>query len=407
MTGAPAELVALAALVLALVGAVSRPRGLPELVFAVPGLAAVLLTGVEPGSAAGNALRRLGPTVAFLALILVFGHLCAEAGVFDYLGAVAARACRGNPVGLLAIVVAFAAAVTTVLTLDATVVLLTPVVLRTARRLQVPARPHSYACLELANAGSLLLPVSNLTNLLAFTATGLSFGAFSRSMALPWALACGLEFAALWFFFRADLRAEATPEREDVATPGYALAVLGVTVAGFVLASSFGVAAAWAAGGGVVLLLAPRVRSTSLVGLVRSANLGFCAFVLALGVIVDGVTRHGLGSALGHVLPDGTSLPALLALAFLAALAANLVNNLPATLLFVPLVAGHPAAVLAVLLGVNIGPNATYGGSLATLLWRRLLPADERPKAREFHLYGALTVPVVLAVCTVGLWVAS
>ncbi len=68
-------------------------------------------------------------------------------------------------------------------------------------------------------------------------------------------------------------------------------------------------------------------------------------------------------------------------------------NNLPATLALVPLVASSPALVLAVLVGVNVGPNLTYGGSLATLLWRRLLPAAERPRAVEFHLLGALTVP--------------
>jgi arsenical pump membrane protein len=407
VTGIPAELITLGALLLALTGAVLRPRGLPEIVFAVPGLAAVLATGSEPLHDARSALGRLLPTVAFLALILVFGHLCAEAGVFDYLGAVASRACRGNPVGLLAIVVAFAAAVTTVLTLDATVVLLTPVVLRTTQRLQVPATPHTYACLELANAGSLLLPVSNLTNLLAFTATGLSFGSFARSMALPWVIACTLEFLALWSFFRRDLRAQVTEGREALRTPRYALTVLALTVLGFVLASTFGLAAAWAALAGVALLALPRARPRDLPKLVREANVGFCAFVLALGIIVDAVTRHGLGSALRHVLPSGTSLPELLALAFLAAVAASLVNNLPATLLFVPLVAGHPTAVLAVLLGVNIGPNATYGGSLATLLWRRILPVDERPRTRQFHLYGLLTVPVVLASCTLGLWAVS
>jgi arsenical pump membrane protein len=192
-----------------------------------------------------------------------------------------------------------------------------------------------------------------------------------------------------------------------VKPPRYGLAVLAITVVGFVLTSSFGVAAAWAALGGVLLLAAPRFRVHDVPKLIGEANLGFCAFVLALGVIVDGVTRHGLGSALRHVLPDGTTLLSLLALAFLAALAANLVNNLPATLLFVPLVAGHPVAVLAVLLGVNIGPNATYGGSLATLLWRRLLPAPEKPRAVQFHLYGLITVPVILTACTVGLWAVS
>ena len=91
----------------------------------------------------------------------------------------------------------------------------------------------------------------------------------------------------------------------------------------------------------------------------------------------------------------------------MAAIAANVVNNIPATLLFVPLVAAHPVAVLAVLLGVNIGPNATYGGSLATLLWRRLLPSEDKPRALEFHRYGVLSVPIILTACTFGLWAVS
>jgi arsenical pump membrane protein len=87
-----------------------------------------------------------------------------------------------------------------------------------------------------------------------------------------------------------------------------------------------------------------------------------------------------------------------------AALLSNLLNNLPATLALIPLVAGNPAAVLAVLLGVNIGPNATYIGSLATLLWRRLLPAGDRPRAAQFHALGAMTVVPILLLTTLSLW---
>jgi arsenical pump membrane protein len=140
--------------------------------------------------------------------------------------------------------------------------------------------------------------------------------------------------------------------------------------------------------------------------LVAEASPGFCAFVLALAVIVDGVTRHGLGHALTRLVPDDTSLFALLGLAGLAAALANLVNNLPATLALVPIVAGSPAAVLAVLLGVNIGPNATYPGSLATLLWRRQLPSAEKPSARQFHTLGLVTVPPLLVLATCALWIA-
>jgi arsenical pump membrane protein len=123
-----------------------------------------------------------------------------------------------------------------------------------------------------------------------------------------------------------------------------------------------------------------------------------------LAVIVEGVTAHGLGDALARLVPSGTNLPALLGLAFLAALVANVVNNLPATLALVPIVSGSPALVLAMLIGVNVGPNASYGGSLATLLWRRLLPAEAKPAAKQFHLLGILTVPLLLALCTVALW---
>jgi arsenical pump membrane protein len=407
--GAPAETVAVAVLVVSLYVAVARPFGMGEALVAVPGAVLVVATGIVPFSDAVDRLKEIGPTVGFLAGILVFGHLCAEAGVFDYLGSLAARASGGRPRRLLVLVVALAALVTAVLTLDATVVLLTPVVMRTVTGLGVPARPHAYACTRLANSGSLLLPVSNLTNLLAFTTSGLSFGRFAALMVLPWVLVCGAEWLALRLYFRRDLPAEPVADGVgEVAAPRYALIVLGVTVAGFVITSSVHVAPAWAAVGGCVLLVVPRLsrREVSVPRLVGEASPGFCLFVLALAVIVEAVTRHGLGDALAHLVPSGVGLGALLLTALVAAALANLVNNLPATLAMLPLVAGSPALVLAVLVGVNVGPNLSYGGSLATLLWRRLLPTAERPRAADFHLFGALTVPALLVLTTTALWAA-
>jgi arsenical pump membrane protein len=405
--GALAETIAIAVLAASLVVAIARPFGVSEATVAVPGAILLVLTGIVGGHAALDRLREIGPTVGFLAAILVFGHLSAEAGVFDYLGARAAVASHGRPRRLLTVVVGLAAAVTAVLTLDATVVLLTPVVLTTVRRLRVPPRPHAYACARLANSGSLLLPVSNLTNLLAFGASGLSFGHFAGLMLVPWLVACAAEWSALRLFFRRDLPSEASsqPDRTPAA-PRYALTILGATVAGFVITSSLGVSPAWAALCGCVLLLVPRAqrRDVHVGRLVSEASPGFCIFVLALAVIVDAVTRHGLGRALEHLVPDGSGLLALLGAALLAAALANLVNNLPATLALIPVVTGSPALVLAVLIGVNVGPNATYGGSLATLLWRRLLPADAKPKASEFHRLGVLTVPLIIVLTTVALW---
>jgi arsenical pump membrane protein len=408
VTGAGAEIVSITLLAITIAVAVVRPLGASEGLVAVPAALAVVALGIVPQSAAAKTLREIGPTVGFLAAILVLGQLCAEARVFDYLGSVAARSGHGDMRRLLGLVVAIAAGVTVVLTLDATVVLLTPVVLVTAVRLKVPVRPFAYACTRLANSGSLLLPVSNLTNLLAFGASGLSFGRFTALTLLPWVVACVGEWAALRLFFAADLeRSTDVHVSAPVPAPRFALVVLGLTVTGFVVTSSLHVAPAWAALAGCVVLLAGRLRGgIDPIAVVRAASPGFCAFVLALAVVVDGVTRHGLHRALAHLVPHGTSFPALLALAIVAAVLANLVNNLPATLVLVPLVAGNPALVLAVLLGVNIGPNATYAGSLATMLWRRMLPQQYRPSAGEFHLLGALTVPGLLVATSGALWVS-
>lgn len=365
----------------------------------------MVVLGIVPGSDALDTLRHFGPTVAFLAAILVFGHLCAEAGVFSYLGAVAARGSRGDPRRLLGLVVGLAALTTATLTLDSTVVLLTPVVLATAARLAVPPRPFAYACTRLANSGSLLLPVSNLTNLLAFGASGLSFGRFAALMLLPWLAVCAIEWFALRTFFRGDLAERPGGSPADLPpVPAYALTVLAVTVALFVVTSAVDVAPAWAALAGCIALLVPRLREVRPLRLVTEASPGFCAFVLSLAVVVDGVTRHGLGDELERLVPDSTSFLALLGVAALAAVLANVVNNLPATLALVPIVTGNPALLLAVLIGVNVGPNATYPGSLATLLWRRMLPAGAKPRAGEFHLLGLLTVPVLVVVAVAALW---
>jgi arsenical pump membrane protein len=108
------------------------------------------------------------------------------------------------------------------------------------------------------------------------------------------------------------------------------------------------------------------------------------------------------------LLPGGGSLPDLLAIAALAAVLANLVNNLPATLMLVPVAAaaGH-GPVLATLIGVNVGPNLTYVGSLATLLWRGVLHAEDTDvELGEFLRLGAITVPAALVLATVLLWLA-
>jgi arsenical pump membrane protein len=398
-----------ALLVAVLACAVLRPWGWPEAVVAVPAVALVIATGAITPHRALTEAKRLGPVIGFLAAVLVLGQLCQEEGLFRACGAWLARGIR-RPQRLLARVFAAASVITAVLSLDATVVLLTPVVFATAARLGARAKPHVYATTHLANSASLLLPVSNLTNLLAFAASGLSFTRFAGLMLLPWMAAIAVEYLVFQRFFRTDLNVTPTAtqatDRADV--PVFTLVVLACTLAGFAAASLAGVNPAWAATAGAAVL-GVRVlarRHTTPAAIWRAASVPFLAFVLALGIVVAAVTGNGLAGALQRVMPGGTSLPALLATAALAAAVANVINNLPAVLVLLPLAAvTGPAAVLAVLIGVNIGPNLTYAGSLATLLWRRVLRAhDAEPDLGEFTRLGLLTVPGALILAVAALW---
>ncbi|MGA3222037.1 MAG: SLC13 family permease, partial [Acidimicrobiales bacterium] len=224
-----AETLALMLLVGTLACAVVRPMGWPEAAFAVPAAVVVLLLGVLPLGEAGTEARSLAPTIGFLAAILVMADLCDRYGLFEAAGTWMAVGSRGKPVTLLALVFGAASIVTAVLGLDATVVLLTPAVLTTVARLRLRAKPHAYACTHLANSASLLLPVSNLTNLLAFRASGLSFARFGSIMALPWLAAIGVEWLTLRRFFAADLvgRGEAKVEARQ-PVPVFACAVVAL-----------------------------------------------------------------------------------------------------------------------------------------------------------------------------------
>jgi arsenical pump membrane protein len=394
-----------------LLTAIIRPSRVPESAVAVPAALIVVVTGALPLHQAGDAARRLLPVLGFLGAVLVLGHFCQQEGLFSAAAARLARASRGDPVRLLRGVFGLASVTTAVLSLDTTVVLLTPVVLDTAARLRVRLKPPVYACTHLANSASLLLPVSNLTNLLAFTVAGLTLIRFGALMALPWLAAIAVEYVVFRWFFAADLAVAGQPVRRPVPRlPRFALLTVTATLAGFVVTSLAGLNPAWAAFGGACLLavrgLARRTETPA--GLAQAIGIPFLLFVLGLGIVVAAVVRNGLGAAIAHLIPAGSALPALLAIAGLAAVLANLVNNLPAILVLLSVLGtAGPGPVLAALIGVNIGPNLSYAGSLATLLWRRLLAdRDHDVGLAEFTRLGLLTVPAGLALATVALWAA-
>jgi arsenical pump membrane protein len=402
------------ALVAVLVTAFVHPRAWVELLVGVLAAGWVLALGAVGPSEALDQTRLLLPVVAFLAAILVVAELCAAEGLFAAVGAQVARAGRGSPLRLLRWTFLAAALVTAVLSLDATVVLLTPVVAAAATSSRVGPRPLVSACARLANSASLLLPVSNLTNLLALPALPtLSFLGFAAVMAPVWVAVVAVEYVGHRLFFARDLQEPA--DRPGGVPPAVPVPLVPVTVVaamlvGFAILSPWGVEPAWTAGAAAVVLGVHAVATGRIrpAALLASANLPFAGFVLCLGVVVAALTSTFLGRLVHDLLPTGSGLGALLVVALLATALANLVNNLPATLLLVPLVAPlGPTAVLAALVGLGAGSGLTYTGSLANLLWRRtLVRLGQPPSVLRFHLLGAtVTLPaVVLGVVVLWAW---
>jgi len=393
----------MAALLTLLITAYVHPRGRVEAAVGLIAAGACLAVGALGAEGLRSEVARLGPVVLFLVTILVVGDVCRRAGIFTAAAGVVRSWARDRPVPLLTGTFALAVLVTTTLSLDATVVLLTPVVLAAATAAGISPRPGGYACLRMANSASLLLPVSNLTNLLAMSHLDLGFLGFARVMAPVLVVVVVVEYVAARVIFRADLRAAADPGHVVPPHPPVSpvpVVTVGLMLIGFAVASPLGLEPFWVSGAAALVLLvwAARASQVTTREAIAAAHPAFALFVMCLGVVVAALSTGPLGDLVRDLLPGDTSYGGLLAVAVLATLLANLLTNLSATLLLVPMLAplGTPA-VLAALLGLNIGSGLTYTGSLANLLWRRtLLRHGEKPSIAAFHRRSLVVTPVVL-----------
>ncbi|SFB78836.1 arsenical pump membrane protein [Nocardioides terrae] len=389
-----------------------HPPARVEALSAIGATALVLASGLVPVDEAWDDLRPLLPVVVFLVTILVVAEMCARAGVFTAAAHRVRRHSRGRPASLFAGTFVLAALVTTVLSLDATVVLVTPVAVGAATGLRLSPRPVAYACLRMANSASLLLPISNLTNLLAMPRLDLTFAEFAVRMAPALAAVLVVEYVGLRLLFRRELAepAHRPPDDEAPRLEPVPVVVVALMLLGFGVGSSFGVEPAWVSAAAALVLVAwaRHRRIVSWTSVAHAGHPSFALFVLALGVVVAGLTRGFLGDWLARLLPGGSSYGSLLLVAAIATVAAALLTNLAATLLLVPLLAPLGTdAILAALVGLGVGSGLTWTGSLANLLWRRTLVRHGDPGpmlgTAVFHRVSMTLTPVAVVAAVTAL----
>lgn len=393
-----------------------RPRGISETVWAVVGAVAMLAVGVVSPHAALQSVSGQWDVLLFFAGLLLVAWASEQAGVFRWAARRAARAANGRADRLFLNVVLAGVVLTTVLSNDATALLLTPVVVGLTVELGLPPKPYAFACAFIANSASLTLPVSNPLNILVLGSGGISLGDYAAHLLPASLIVIVLTALLLRWRFRAELRGGfgdpvtslagecASPEQTRVFR--LALVTLALLVCAYIFTSVVGWPLAYpvTVAGLVLVAIVNRVGRLPL-RTAAAAPWSIVPFVAALLVLVRGLEGTGLTRALGDWLLSlerhGTG-AGVFGATGLSALGSNAINNLPmGAVMLSALRTAHaqqyPGLLYGTLLGADVGPNLTALGSLSTVLWLVLLRrAGIAVSAREFLRLGLLVTPVLL-----------
>jgi arsenical pump membrane protein len=418
MTGAVRIAVTLTIFTAMVALVVIRPRRWNDAWWTTLAAVAMLALGlVTPHEAVGSVLAAKS-ALLFLLSLLALSLLVGKSGFFDWAAIRCARMAQGDAHRLYRNVFIAGAIVTAVLSLDTTAVMLTPVLLVMVKRLKVPAAPYVVLCAFVANVGSLLLPISNLTNLLFADAFRQTFAAFAARMILPQLVALVATYAILRWHFRRELptsfHGEELPD-PSTAIPNHSyfvvcIGVLGAVLVGYFLAPLMGLEPyVFAFAASAVLAIAGLLAGRVQVRTVLELSWDLFPFVIGLFIAVQGLENLGIvgisSGWLAEMRPG--SAEKLLTAAGVTAFSSNIVNNLPAALIARSVLLrshAHMGTVLAALIGADVGPMITPFGSLATMLvlaFARRDGVEVRPG--RLVLLGLWAVPVILVLTTLAL----
>jgi arsenical pump membrane protein len=403
----------------ATLGVITRPWNLPEFIWAVLGAALLVLLNLLPWPAALAAVAKGTDVYFFLFGMMLLAEVARKESLFDWLAAQAVQYSRGSARRMFLIVYVVGTIVTVFLSNDATAVVLTPAVYAATRAAKAEPLPYLFICAFIANAASFVLPISNPANLVVFGGQMPLLHDWLRYFGLPSLVAIVATYIALWLTQRGALDAEvAVVDEMPPLTLGGKLAALGIALTAVVLlgASALGRdlgLPTFVAGAGVAIIVLAIGRRSPLL-ILKDVSWSVLPLVAGLFILVEGMNRTGVLPTLANILKDAAAASTHVT-SWIAgigvAIASNLVNNLPmgliaATTSQIAQVSAHVKG--AILIGVDLGPNLSVTGSLATILWLIALRREgEHVAAWQFLKLGLVVMPPALLLSLLALSAVS
>lgn len=403
---------------LTIAGILIRPKNWPEYVWACAGAALLLVFRLITPDQAAAAAQKGTQVYCFLAGMLLLAEMARRQGLFDWLAVCAVNAAKGSRVRLFSLIYCVGIVVTALLSNDATAVVLTPAVYAAVKRAGGAALPYLFICAFVANAASFVFPISNPANLVIFGRGMPPLASWLQYFALPSAVSICVTYAGLRWMVRRQLAGKlkvnvaGAPLSRSGAAAGVGIAATAIVLAiASALAKPLGLPTLIAALAvfACVLLL----DRTAFVPTLREISWGILPLVAGLFVVIGALSATGVSAAIRdalHVLASWPAAGAGLAASFGSAIVCNVANNLPVGLLARSTLQGHVAPVLrnSLAIGIDLGPNFSITGSLATILWLIALRREgERVGFLTFLKYGIAINSPALLLATVAVLAGS
>ena len=393
-----------------------RPKRIPEGFWAGAGACLFVSLRLISPRDAWAAVARGTDVYLFLTGMMVLAELARREGFFDWVAVIAVEHAQGSRKRLFAIVYAVGTAVTIFLSNDATAVVLTPAVLAALKKARVQPLPYLFICAFIANAASFVLPISNPANLVIYGSNMPPLADWLKSFGLPSVVSIAATFGVLRIYFGKDLRGTIDREVDRVRLSAAGKrAAWGIGFAGIMLISASALnidlgLPTFLAAIGATALVALKDRGAPF-GVLRQISWNILPLVAGLFVLVAALGQAGAlalsQTALSEAAKSGPLVGSMSA-AFGAAVLSNIANNLPVGLLAGAAVHAAPvtpAIQNALLIGVDLGPNLSVTGSLATILWLAALRRDgEGIGFWKFLRVGLVVMPPALVLSVLALW---